>query len=74
MRTGGFTVMKTYGVPSFVRPEPEDWDPENKQKSRISLALEKPDFYEAVYKIERKYGSDETVSNRGMNIITVAKK
>jgi hypothetical protein len=74
LRDGGFIIKKTYGVPSFVRPGPEDWDPENKQKSKISLALEKDDFYEAVYMVERKYGSDETVSNRGMNIITVAQK
>jgi ubiquinone/menaquinone biosynthesis C-methylase UbiE len=74
LKDGGFIIKKTYGVPSFVRPGPEDWDPENKQKSKISLALEKDDFYEAVYMVERKYGSDETVSNRGMNIITVAQK
>ncbi len=70
----GFTIMKTFGVPVFVRPGFEDWDPENKKRSRISMALERKDLYETIYKIEKKYGSNNTVSNRGMNIITVAQK
>ncbi len=74
LQDSGFFIIKTYGIPSFVRPGSEDWDPKNKKKSRISVALESPAFYNVVYNIERKFGSNETVSNRGMNIITIAKK
>ncbi len=74
LQDSGFLIIKNYGIPSFVRPGSEDWDPENKKKSRISVALESPAFYKVVYNIERKFGSNETVSNRGMNIITIAKK
>lgn len=70
----GFKIDKTYGVPVFVQPGPEDFDPENIKKSRISDALEKEDFFSKVFKLEMKYNSQPTIANRGMNIFTVAFK
>ena len=67
----GFEVYKTYGVPVFVQPGPEDFDPENVKKSRISEALEKDDFFDRVFEMEMKYNSQPTVANRGMNMFTV---
>jgi len=70
----GFSPDKTYGVPVFVQPGSEDFDPENVTKSRISIAFEKKDFFKKVFKLEMRYNSQLTTSNRGMNIFTVASK
>ena len=70
----GFTVVNTYGIPIFVQPGPEDFDPENKKKSRISKALEDPTFFDAVFKLEMKHNSNSLLSNRGMNVLTCAVK
>jgi ubiquinone/menaquinone biosynthesis C-methylase UbiE len=74
LRQAGFFPEKNYGVPVFVQPGPEDFDPENKKKSRISAALEKKDFFQKVFELEMKYNCRPTIANRGMNIFTVACK
>jgi len=65
---------KTYGVPVLVQPGPEDFDPENIKKSRISNALEKEIFFKKVFELEMKYNNHPTVVNRGMNMFAVAIK
>ena len=74
LERAGFNVDKTYGVPVFVQPGPEDFDPENIKKSRISIALEKEDFFNKIFELEMEYNSHPTVVNRGMNIFSVALK
>ena len=74
LQQAGFILKKTYGIPVFVQPGPEDFDPENKKKSRISAALEKADFFGEVFKLEMKYNCQPEVVNRGMNIFAVAAK
>lgn len=70
----GFEIEKTYGVPVFIQPGPEDFDPDNKERSKISKALEKEDFFQTVFNIEMANNYKPTVANRGMNIFSVAKK
>ncbi|MCR4312611.1 MAG: class I SAM-dependent methyltransferase, partial [Candidatus Uhrbacteria bacterium] len=70
----GFSSVTTYGVPVFAQPGPEDFDPTNSQRSRISQALENPDFFETVFNLEMKHNSRPDVANRGVNIFSVAKK
>ncbi len=70
----GFTPNKIYGVPVFVQPGQEDFDPGNVKKSRISAALEKEYFFKKVFELEMKYNSLPSVANRGMNIFAVAFK
>lgn len=68
-------VIKTYGVPIFIQPGPEDFDSENKLKSRVSLKLESDsEFYQTVFRLEMKYNLQESLVNRGMNIIIVIQK
>jgi ubiquinone/menaquinone biosynthesis C-methylase UbiE len=74
LRSVGFIVVKTYGVPIFAQPGSEDFDPNNAKLSRISAALENEDFFEAILELEMQYNSDPAVVNRGMNIFTVAMK
>lgn len=74
LRRAGFFLNKTYGVPIFLQPGPEDFDPENIKKSRISAALENKDFFREVFELEMKYNSSPTVANRGMNMFAVASK
>lgn len=74
LKQAGFALNKTYGVPVFVQPGPEDFDPENVKKSRISEALEKADFFDKVFELEMKHNNQPTVANRGMNIFSVAIK
>jgi ubiquinone/menaquinone biosynthesis C-methylase UbiE len=70
----GFDIVTTYGLPVFIQPGPEDWDALNKEKSRISKALENKEFYRQVFELEMEHNSKPEVANRGMNIFTVAKK
>jgi hypothetical protein len=74
LQNAGFIPEKTYGVPVFTQPGPEDFDPENIKKSRISSALEKEDFLNKVFELEMKYNSHPEIANRGMNIFSVAIK
>ena len=74
LKQAGFVVDKTYGVPVFVQPGQEDFDPENIKKSKISRALEKEDFFKKVFEIEMKYNNHASIANRGMNIFSVAFK
>lgn len=70
----GFHIQKTYGVPVFVQPGPEDFDPENEKKSAVSEYLENPDVFKSVFEIEMRFNANETVANRGMNMFMLAEK
>lgn len=70
----GFSSVDTYGVPVFIQPGPEDFNPSNTEKSKISKALEDPDFFQTVFEIEMQHNSKPTISNRGMNMFSVVKK
>lgn len=69
------TVLKTYGIPVFIQPGPEDFDSSNKQRSGVSSKLKNdPEFYKSVFQLEMKYNSQDSIVNRGMNLFTVVKK
>ena len=74
LKQAGFSLDKTYGVPVFAQPGPEDFDPENATRSKISATLENEDFFNKVFELEMKYNSQPTIANRGMNIFAVAIK
>ena len=68
-------TLNTYGIPIFIQPGPEDFDPDNKLKSRVSSKLESDTgFYKTVLDLEMKYNSQESFVNRGMNLMIVAQK
>ena len=68
-------VTKIYGIPVFVQPGPEDFDSENKLISKISSKLENnSEFYQTVYRLEMKYNSQESLVNRGMNLMAIVEK
>ena len=70
----GFVPIATYGIPCFVQPGAEDFEPTNSHRSCISQALENIGFFNAVFDMETRFNSQRTVVNRGMNIFAVAKK
>lgn len=71
----GLVVVENYGIPVFIQPGPEDFDSQNKLKSRVSAKLEKdPDFFGSIYNIEMKYNSIDSFVNRGMNLMVVLHK
>ena len=70
----GFTVHKTYGVPVFVQPGPEDFDPNNEQHSNVSTYLEDPEVFQSIFDFEMNHNSDNTACNRGMNMFVLAEK
>lgn len=70
----GFKSLGTYGVPVFVQPGPEDFDPSNTQHSRVSQALEDQAFFDKVFALEMEHNLRSEVANRGMNIFTVVQK
>ena len=69
-----FKIIKSYGVPVLVQPGPEDFGEEDPNKSEISKKLKDKKYFNKMFQIEMKYNSKETIINRGMNILTVAKK
>ena len=74
-RKAKLETVKSYGIPVFIQPGPGDFDSENKFKSKISLRLEKDKrFYEAIYNLEMKYNSYDTMVNRGMNLMIAVQK
>jgi len=70
----GFHIQKTYGVPVFVQPGSEDFDPKNEKKSAVSKYLENPDIFKSIFEIEMKFNAHETVANRGVNMFMLANK
>lgn len=70
----GFSILKTYGVPVFVQPGPEDFDPNNEQKSGMSKYLEDPGVFSTIFEVEMQYNSLDTTVNRGMNMFLLAEK
>lgn len=75
LEENNFRIIKSYGIPIFLQPGPEDFVSTNKLKSKISYKLEKNlNFYKEVKRIESKYNSFGELVNRGMNILTVAEK
>ena len=70
----GLEEVAAHGVPVFVRPGPEDWDPENEKISRISESLQSEKFFNKVFELEMEHNSKPGVVNRGMNIFSVFKK
>jgi len=71
----GLIPIKTYGIPVFAQPKSEDFDSKNQQKSPLSHKLENdPDFFKTIFDIEMTHNSQESVVNRGMNLMIVAKK
>jgi ubiquinone/menaquinone biosynthesis C-methylase UbiE len=71
----GLKIVKTYGVPVFLQPGPEDFDSQNKQRSRVSTKLESDKtFYKAVYDLEMKHNANGSMVNRGMNLMLVVRK
>jgi len=68
-------VCNIYGLPVFIQPGMEDFDPKNQKRSNISQKLENnPNFYKCIYDLEIKYNSIDSLVNRGMNLMVVAQK
>jgi len=70
----GFVVEKTFGIPVFVQPGPEDFNPNNEGVSKISKYLENTDNFNNTLDIEMQSNSLPNIANRGMNIFTLATK
>jgi ubiquinone/menaquinone biosynthesis C-methylase UbiE len=74
LSNAGFNILKTYGVPVFVQPGSEDFDPNNDRKSSVSEYLENTDTFTTIFELEMKYNALDTVANRGMNMFILAEK
>ncbi len=74
LNKAGFYSEKTYGIPVFVQPGPEDFNPGNEGVSRISKYLDDVNNFNKIFELEMMSNSLPTVANRGMNIFTLATK
>ncbi len=74
LKKAGFTNLHSYGVPIFIAPGPEDFTFPYKKMSDISIALEKKSFFNKVLEIETQFNSQESLIDRGVNIISVGLK
>ncbi|MBS8122312.1 class I SAM-dependent methyltransferase [Candidatus Vampirococcus lugosii] len=74
-KQNGLNCVGGYGVTIYLKPQNEDWDPNNSQKSKISLKLEEDkDFFNEIYSLEMENNSNKTLVNRGLNILAFYKK
>lgn len=71
MMMAWFSIEKSYGIPVFIQPWGEDFDPTNQKVSHISQKLENDSFRKNIFDIEMKYNSVDTVVNRWVNIFTL---
>lgn len=70
----GFVLDKSFGVPVFVQPGLEDFNPDNDGVSKISKYLSEEDNFNAIFEMEMESNSISTLVNRGMNIFSLAQK
>ncbi len=70
----GFRILKTYGVPVFIQPGSEDFDPQNKTQSEVSAYLDSPDIFKTIFDLEMQFNAEATIANRGMNMFMLAEK
>jgi len=70
----GFTPRKTFGIPVYVQPGPEDFDPMNAKASAVSEYLEDLEVFKTVFELEMQHNSSPTIANRGMNIFALGEK
>ena len=70
----GFNPIKTYGVPVYIQPGSEDFDPSNEKVSSVSKYLEDPLVFKYIFDLEMRHNGDPTICNRGMNIFALATK
>jgi hypothetical protein len=69
-----FNPEKEFGVPVFVQPGAEDFDPTNERISRISAALSDESFFKQLYETEMRFNSHPNMVDRGVNVIAVGRK
>jgi ubiquinone/menaquinone biosynthesis C-methylase UbiE len=74
LKSKQFKIIKSYGVPLLAQPGAEDFDPKNVLCSQISKALKNKTLYKKILSLEMKYNSLDNLVDKGMNILTVAKK
>lgn len=64
-----------YWVTIYTKPQAEDRDPQNIQKSRISLKLENDkSFFDRVFWLEMSNNNKRELINRGLNILAYFRK
>lgn len=69
-----FAKISSRGIACIIQPQNEDFDPENKQLSKLSKKLTDENYFQTILEIELKSGSNPSVVNRGMNIMTIGIK
>jgi len=74
LKRAGFKVSGSYGIPIFTNPGPEDFTFPYKKISKISKFLENKNFFNKVLETEIQFNHQDTLVNRGMNIISVGLK
>jgi len=74
LSTAGFKPEKEFGVPVFVQPGAEDFDPNNERISKISAALADESLFKQVYDTEMAFNSHPNMVDRGVNVIAVGRK
>lgn len=71
----GFPCTWGYGITIYAKPQNEDWDPKNAQKSKISHKIETDkSFFDTLFEIEIENNSKPELINRWINIMWVFKK
>lgn len=71
----GLNCIGWYWVTIYLKPQNEDWDPNNSKKSSISLKLEEDkSFFNEIYNLEMENNSKKSLINRGLNILAYYKK
>lgn len=70
----GLNLVKFYGIPVLTQPGPEDFDPDNVKRSRISLHLEDKESFISLFELEKNLFDREHLVDRGVNLVMVVSK
>lgn len=71
----GFVNINSKGIACITQPQPEDFDPENKQLGALSKKMnDDAEFFATLLEIEIAAGNDPNAVDRGMNIMTIGTK
>jgi SAM-dependent methyltransferase len=74
-KDNGVQCVWGYGITIYAKPQNEDRDPKNVQKSKISLKLENDtSFFDKVFQLEIKNNDKKELINRWLNILAYFKK
>jgi|GEM_PF-573455 SAM-dependent methyltransferase len=69
-----FAILRTFGIPTLVKPGKEDTSMAYDHSSHISNYLDNKDVFETLFNLEMEVNGSGNLANNGVNIMCIAQK